>query len=195
MSSLLTERLPQTVQIDGVEVKINTDYRIFVNLELTLQDDILSDEEKIYRMLKLCYPSIPKNIVEALEQIMWFYSCGKKDKKKRSRKPLYRFDCDGDYIYSAFLSQYSIDLQELPYMHWWKFRSLFQSLGDDNEITKIIGYRNMEITGKMTNDQKRFYKRMKEQYKLPMPEHKSQMVEEIEEALINGGDINHILQR
>ena len=60
MSSLLTERLPQTVQIDGVEVKINTDYRIFVNLELTLQDDILSDEEKIYRMLKLCYPSIQK---------------------------------------------------------------------------------------------------------------------------------------
>lgn len=65
MSSLLTERLPQTVQIDGVEVKINTDYRIFVNLELTLQDDILSDEEKIYRMLKLCYPSIPKNIVRS----------------------------------------------------------------------------------------------------------------------------------
>ena len=115
------------------------------------------------------------------------------DKRTKSNKVLYRFDCDSSYIYSAFLSQYRLDLQELPYMHWWKFRSLLQGLSEENEFIKIIGYRAMEISSKMTIDQKRFYKKMKEQHKIPMSEKKSRLISEVEEALMNGGDIGQLL--
>lgn len=125
--------------------------------------------------------------------MIWFYTCGKVDKRTKSNKVLYRFDCDSSYIYSAFLSQYRLDLQELPYMHWWKFRSLLQGLSEENEFIKIIGYRAMEISSKMTIDQKRFYKKMKEQHKIPMSEKKSRLISEVEEALMNGGDIGQLL--
>lgn len=193
MDFSLTKKLPETVLIDGAAVEINTDFRTSIEFELLLQDDTISDEERVGKALYLYYPRIPKNLADAVEQMIWFYTCGQVDKRTKSSKVLYRFDCDSSYIYSAFLSQYRLDLQELPYMHWWKFRSLLQGLSEDNEFIKIIGYRAMEISSKMTSDQKRFYKKMKEQHKIPMSEKKSCLISEVEEALMNGGDISHIL--
>lgn len=182
-----------TVRIDGAEIPIRTDFRISIEFELLMQDDMLSDEEKLIKALSLYYKSVPDNIGEALEQCLWFYSCGNTEKKKKSVKTLYRFDVDADYIYAAFLSQYKIDILELPYMHWWKFRSLFQGLSEENEFTKIVGYRAVEISSKMSSEQKRFYKKMKEQYKIPMSEKKIKLVNDVEEALLSGADLSHIL--
>lgn len=193
MDFSLTKKLPETVLIDGAAFEINTDFRTSIEFELLLQDDTISDEERVGKALYLYYPRIPRNLADAVEQMIWFYTCGKVDKRTKSNKVLYRFDCDSSYIYSAFLSQYRLDLQELPYMHWWKFRSLLQGLSEDNEFIKIIGYRAMEISSKMTSDQKRFYKKMKEQYKIPMSEKKSRLINEVEEALMNGGDISQLL--
>ncbi len=195
MDFSLTKKLPETVLIDGAAVEINTDFRMSIEFELLLQDDTISDEERVGKALYLYYPRIPKNLADAVEQMIWFYTCGKVDKRTKSNKVLYRFDCDSSYIYSAFLSQYRLDLQELPYMHWWKFRSLLQGLSEDNEFIKIIGYRAMEISSKMTSEQKRFYKKMKEQHKIPMSEKKSCLISEVEEALMNGGDISQLLGR
>lgn len=195
MDFSLTKKLPETVLIDGAAVEINTDFRMSIEFELLLQDDTISDEERVGKALYLYYPRIPKNLADAVEQMIWFYTCGQVDKRTKSSKVLYRFDCDSSYIYSAFLSQYRLDLRELPYMHWWKFRSLLQGLSEDNEFIKIIGYRAMEISSKMTSDQKRFYKKMKEQHKIPMSEKKSCLISEVEEALMNGGDISQLLGR
>lgn len=193
MSFLLNKKLPMTVRIDGAEIPIRTDFRISIEFELLMQDDMLSDEEKLIKALSLYYKSVPDNIGEALEQCLWFYSCGNTEKKKKSVKTLYRYDVDADYIYAAFLSQYKIDILELPYMHWWKFRSLFQGLSEENEFTKIVGYRAVEISSKMSSEQKRFYKKMKEQYKIPMSEKKIKLVNDVEEALLSGADLSHIL--
>ena len=195
MDFSLTKKLPETVLIDGAAVEINTDFRTSIEFELLLQDDTISDEERVGKALYLYYPRIPKNLPDAVEQMIWFYTCGQVDKRTKSSKVLYRFDCDSSYIYSAFLSQYRLDLQEILYMHWWKFRSLLQGLSEDNEFIKIIGYRAMEISSKMTSDQKRFYKKMKEQHKIPMSEKKSRLISEVEEALMNGGDISQLLGR
>ena len=45
---------------------------------------------------------------------------------------------DNDLIYSAFKDQYSIDLQEIEYLHWWKFKAMFDALKDDNKIVEIM---------------------------------------------------------
>lgn len=195
MNCLLTEKLPCTVRIDKKDVSINTDFRASIEFELIMQDDMLSDEEKLIKILLLYYNQIPENINEALEQCLWFYSCGKLGKKRKSSKTLYRFDTDAEYIYSAFLAQYGMDIVDIPYMHWWKFRSLFLGLDEENEFVKIMGYRGIEISGKMTNEQKRFYKKMKERYKIPMSEKKNKMIKDIEDALLSGGDLNQIMQR
>lgn len=191
--NILSDKLPTNVLIDGVEVQVNTDFRISIAFELLADEDV-SEIEKLEKALELYYPVIPGNLNAAVERILWFYKCGKEQKRgKKSSKVLYRFDCDDDYIYSAFLTQYGVDLQEVEYLHWWKFRSMFQGLKEDNEIVKIIGYRAMDISGKMSKEQKRFYQEMKERYKLPISQKKKEKLDRVEEALLNGGDLSGIL--
>ena len=51
------------------------------------------------------------------------------------------YELDSDYIYSAFLSQYGIDLLEVEDLHWHKFLALMKGLKDDEIICKIMSYR------------------------------------------------------
>ena len=48
-------------------------------------------------------------------------------------KPVYSFEHDARCIYSDFLRCYGIDLEQVPYMHWWKFLILFEGLPQDTE--------------------------------------------------------------
>jgi hypothetical protein len=61
------------------------------------------------------------------------------------RKNLFSFSIDYPYILSAFLRDYGIDLIDIKYLHWWKFRMLFDGLSEDNEIKKRIMYRGMNL--------------------------------------------------
>ena len=73
--------------------------------------------EKLSNGLILYYPIIPANILEAIEKIMWFYSCGKDNNvtnngndENANNSKIYDYNYDDDYIFSAFISQYRIDL-------------------------------------------------------------------------------------
>ena len=74
MDFSLTKKLPETVLIDGAAVEINTDFRMSIEFELLLQDDTISDEERVGKALYLYYPRIPKNLADAVEQMIWFYT-------------------------------------------------------------------------------------------------------------------------
>ena len=75
-------------------------------------------------------------------QVVWFYACGKRWREKRAGavegatevQRIYSFEHDDDYIYSAFLTQYHIDLQDIEYLHWWKFKALLRTLSSDLEL-------------------------------------------------------------
>ena len=163
---LLTSPLPESVAIGGQEYAINTDFRIGIRFEGLLSKK-MGESERILEMLRLYYPVIPPDPVEAIQQILWFYRCGKEmQEPKGTDMPAYSFGQDDGYIFAAFVDQYHIDLAETQYLHWWKFRSMFQSLKEDCEIMKIMGYRTVKITGSMSAEQRAFYKRMKKLYEL-----------------------------
>lgn len=200
---MLIDVLPENVEIDGEEYKINTDFRISILFEMLIQDDSISDEEKGKNALSLYYPVIPINTTVAIDKIIWFYSCGKKENDindscqsgagDSSKGQIYSYDHDDEYIYSAFLGQYGIDLQDIEKLHWWKFKALFKSLKEDTEIVKIMGYRAMDISGDMPKAQKDFYRKMKKIHAIPLPKNEVEKINEIERALLNGGDISNLL--
>lgn len=164
--SLLTSPLPKSVAIGGQDYAINTDFRVGIQFEGLLSRQ-MGESERILEMLRLYYPIIPPDSVEAIQQILWFYRCGKEERSiTDSSTPAYSFEQDDGYIFAAFVDQYQIDLSEIDYLHWWKFRSMFQSLRDDTEIMKIMGYRTIKITGSMSAEQRTFYKQMKKLYEL-----------------------------
>lgn len=165
--SLLTSPLPKSVAIGGQDYAINTDFRVGIQFEGLLLKK-MGESERILEMLRLYFPIIPPDPVEAIQQILWFYRCGKaiSDESRSTDAPAYSFDQDDGYIYSAFLDQYGVDLSDVTHLHWWKFRSMFQALKDDTEIMKIMGYRTVKITGSMSAEQRAFYKRMKKIYEI-----------------------------
>lgn len=174
--NILIDEVPEYVEIDGIEYKINTDFRIGIMFELLIQDNTLTDMEKVEIALNLYYPEIPHDPIQALEKILWFYRCGKEydaespqegTEGTTQQQAIYSFEHDAEYIYAAFLDQYGIDLQDIEHLHWWKFRALFKGLKEDNLIVKIMGYRAIKIDDNMTDSEKRFYRRMKKIYALP----------------------------
>jgi len=197
--NILIDVLPRKVEIDNREYKINYDFRTSILFEIMIQDDELDDKEKIYNALLLYYPVIPDNLEEAIKQILWFYRGGKDINEGSSGVSMgkstraYSFEYDDDYIYSAFLTQYDIDLQDIEDLHWWKFKAMFRALKEDNEIVKIMGYRSMPINTNMSKEQKDFYSNMKRIYAIPMSKSKKQKVTEIENALMENGDLRGIL--
>ncbi len=166
VDNILLDTLPKS--ICGLE--INTDFRYSIAFELLMSDKNLSDKEKIQQAFILYFkePFAIKNQVEALEGILWFYSAGAATNKTQNReeKPIYSYEYDDIYIFSAFLSQYGIDLNR-ENLHWWKFKAMFQSLNEDHTISKIMKYRSMKISPKLSKEEKQFYRNMKRIYALP----------------------------
>ncbi|WP_346961626.1 bacteriophage Gp15 family protein [Clostridium sp.] len=197
--NILIDILPQKVEIDNIEYRINYDFHTSILFEIMMQEDELDDKEKINNALLLYYPVIPDNFEEAIKQILWFYRGGKEINGGSSGVAMgkstraYSFEYDDDYIYSAFLTQYGIDLQDIEDLHWWKFKAMFKSLKEDNEIVKIMGYRSMTINSNMSKEQKDFYSNMKKIYAIPLSKSKKQKVTEIENALMGNGDLSGIL--
>ena len=170
--NILIDLLPSSVKIDGTEYEINSDFRTSVLFSLLMEDDSLNEEEKVLQALNLYYPVVPDNLEKAIEQIKWFYSCGKLDKPignkkaRASSKKVFDFEVDANYIYSAFMSQYNIDLQDIGQLHWWKFKALLEGLKEDNKLSKIIQYRSMDLSKIKDKEQRKFYKDMQKQYSL-----------------------------
>ncbi|CAM3017706.1 bacteriophage Gp15 family protein [Hathewaya histolytica] len=198
--NILIDILPTTVNIEGEDYEINSDFRTSILFELLMQDPELNHENKVIQVLQLYYSTIPKNINEAIEKILWFYRCGKdeiKSKNKGAGKTIqvYSYEYDDDYIYSAFLDQYGVDLQDMEYLHWWKFKAMFKSLKEDNELVKIMGYRVIDLGKIKDKEQKNYYKKMKELYKIPtnISKNEKEKLNKIEEILLNGGDLDKIL--
>lgn len=149
-------KLPYFVKLKNKKYAIKTDFRIFAEYEEEMQDRNEKNRKKaIAKVLSRFYPAfleiIEKNLLEeAINQFMWFYECGRKNYHKvksgkgTKREEIYSFNYDDEYIYSAFLEKYRIDLSK-SYVHWWKFQALLKGLGEC-EFTKIKGYR--AYTGK-----------------------------------------------
>ena len=197
--NMLIDILPLKIKIEGMAYDINSDFRTSMIFELMMGDKELDDKQKIEQALLLYYPKIPNNINEAIEQMLWFYRCGKDmvtsgGNGKGKSNQIYSFDFDDGYIYSAFLDQYYIDLQDAD-LHWWKFKALFKSLKEDNEIVKIMGYRSMDLNKIKDKEEKAYYKKMKDLYKIKNISSKDEIekLDSIENALSNGGDLSKLL--
>lgn len=197
--NLLIDALPKKLWIGDKEYPIRWDFRIGILYELLMLDEDVEGAEKPLLALRLFYPEIPHNWKGALEGIQWFYRLGdeernlEKNLRKKSREKIYSFEQDATYIYSAFLEQYGIDLTQERQLHWWKFRALFQGLGEDTKFCKIMGYRSMELSENMGKEQREFYRRMKTLYRLPSSKDEEEKLSAIEHALLSGGDLAGLL--
>ena len=192
----LTESLPTSLTINGVEYPINTDFRAVLRYNEMLKGNT---EDADYLMKCMCciYKKIPSDVAAALERLNWFMQCGKEEKKHRPPNKVlginsnlpFDFDEDGELIYSAFRRNdvYGIDLLKIEYLHWWEFMAMLNDIPSDTYLSRVMEYRTIDTTNNsLSNDQKTFYKAMQRYHKIQVQkEHRN---EELIQALKEGRD-------
>lgn len=172
--NILLDRLPQYTSSG---LRIRTDFRESIKFELLMQDRRINEKDKIMQALNLYYYDLKeiKDIKQAINDLLWFYRCGKEIEKQEDSseetepktKQIYSYEFDDEYIYSAFMEQYKIDLNSIKYLHWWKFKALFKSLNENTQFVKIMGYRAIDLSKIKDKDLKANYRKMQKTYALP----------------------------
>lgn len=217
--NLLIDIPPESVKIGKREYAINADFRTSILFELLMSDDEVDVPAKLIQAVDLYFEEYPgqESIEDVIKAIMWFYGCGRSDKEQILQKPkkkasqgdieadkqqdddpeehqrAYSFDYDDEYIYAAFRQQYGIDLAEVKFLHWWKFRAMFKSLDSECQFVKIMGYRTTKITKNMSKTEKEYIRKMKKIHALPVSEKEWKEQNALAEALMNGGDLTGLL--
>ena len=190
---------PDQAIVNGERYEIRTNFRTSILFELMMQDDGLDARTKVWKGLNLYFPVIPDDLSAAVDAALWFYRCGREETmlqkrmaERKGKKQVYSFEHDAGRIYAAFLLAYKIDLQDVEYMHWWRFRYLFESLPKDCEFVRAMEYRSVELD-KVPEGQKEWYGKMKHMYALPLSKEEDNRQTAIENALLNGGDLSGLL--
>lgn len=126
--------LPYTLEVDGVEREINTDFRDIINIFIALNDNELSPQDKTIVMLNNLYKcdiEELQNIQEAIDKASWFMDWGKEYTEKKDSPKLMDWEQDYNMIIAAVNNKVKTveDVRELPHLHWWTFLGYFSERG------------------------------------------------------------------
>jgi hypothetical protein len=144
--NILIDELPKKVEIDGEEIEINTDYRNVLLYFRVLKDEEIEDRDKLEIATRLFFKRTPRNIEEAMRYINEEYivcSSRKKIKVCEKEKLVFDFEQDGGLIYASFWQEYKINLIDVK-MHWYVFKALFDGLGEETVLRRVIEFRKMK---------------------------------------------------
>lgn len=164
----LYDGYPKSINIDGQNYIVNTDFRLMMRFELCAQCDDRLGIAQIVR--EFYYDNIPQDIEKAVHGVVVFYLCGDEPEKKDSqnnseKKRCYAFDEDWKYITAAFRHQYNIDISAAK-MHWYEFSALFSGLTDETEFVKIMQYRCTDPRKIKNNEERNRIRRLQQRYAL-----------------------------
>ena len=153
--------------------RIDPAFQNGIQIMQLMEDDEVSESEKVWLAAGLLFLDPPESIQETLEGIAWFmggWNTDRPDGAEKKETPVMDWDMDQWRIYSAFRKQYGIDLN-CAQMHFWAFMGLLTTL-DDCAFTRVADIRAKNLEGKMDPKEKSFYKQAKKRYAIGRREEK-----------------------
>ena len=169
--NILTEQLPDFIDISGKIYKINCDFRTCLRIILAFEDETLTGFEKQAILLSNLYQAQPENIQAAIDQANVFLNGGKVGEEDDGipRPRLYSFSKDADFIFAAFRQTHGIDLQKTE-LHWFEFLALFMDLGSETTFSSLIGLRKRIKNGTASKEERQAAREMGEAFEIPEPD-------------------------
>lgn len=172
--NIFYESLPESVCISGREYKIITDFREWIRFSDMLKSDI-TDGFKMMFTKEMFLNALPEpfDFVEILNAFTSFLvmrevqmpiSAPTDNEKSKSNLS---YEYDAPYIISAFLRDYGIDLLDIPYLHWWKFKMLLDGLDEKNQIKERVYYRDVDASKIQDKEERKRVLRVKRVIALP----------------------------
>lgn len=161
----LYQKPPESIIVSGVEYPVETDFRAWVRFQGILLADGTNDGKAAKICDLMAEMGLPQT-KETLDSMLQFYAGASTENNTGGGKNVraYDFERDSEYIFSAFLDSYGIDLTTES-LHWWRFKALFKSLPEDCQMCKIMMYRTIDLK-KVPKEQRKFYREMKARYSL-----------------------------
>lgn len=171
--NLFYEEYPDTILVNDVEIPVITDFREYIKLMDMLNDSKLLSHEKAYFLLQY-FKEIPKDFSAAIDALIGFVLMDElqtaestNNQNETPKKEVYSFEYDYPFIFSAFLSEYGINIRTIPYMHWWEFRLLFDGLPEKTEIKQRIMYRSIDLNEIKDKDERKRIQKIQNAIRLP----------------------------
>ena len=142
--------LPKSVEIQGTDYDIRSDYRDILTICAALSDVELNDQEKAYVVLAVFYPDFEEmpsqHWQEALEKCFAFVNCGQEETQISAQK-LVDWEQDFQYIVAPINRVMGQEIRSVEYLHWWTFISAYYEIGDCL-FSQIVRIRNLLAKGK-----------------------------------------------
>lgn len=177
--NLFYEKYPKVLEVHGDFYPIITDFREYIRLLDMLKCKELNDIQRIMILKEYFLKdiSIDSEAIHALTEFitMDLKNCEKKeeyqkDQEETGNKNLFSYETDYPYILSGFLRDYGIDLETVNYLHWWKFRMLFDGLSEDTEIKQRIMYRGINLSEIKDKEERKRISKIQRSIQLPAEE-------------------------
>ena len=170
--NVMFEAFPQTVEVDGKEYKIVTDFREWIKLHELFQNTRKFSRATLDMILDWYEDDPPEDdreAVRALQDFLLAESLQEDDftdektgqRVRQPEKPSFSFSQDAILIYSAFREIYGIDITNISYMHWWQFLVLFWGLPENTQIKERIYYRSVDLNDIESKEERKRIKKIK----------------------------------
>lgn len=167
MFNVMLDKLPEKYK----GYPINSDFRIGIQMFQIMNDSELSEMEQMYKACELLFDvddadQFP-DMKTMQDGIQWFLSGWYTDNPVNDEKNDHKdmdYDVDQWRIFSAFLTQFGINLNTVD-MHFWVFMGLLSTL-EECAFTRIVDIRTKKIDPKMKPSDKKALKEVKERYAL-----------------------------
>jgi len=167
MFNVMLDKLPEKYK----GYPINSDFRIGIQMFQIMNDSELSEMEQMYKACELLFDvddadQFP-DMKTMQDGIQWFLSGWYTDNPVNDEKKDHKdmdYDVDQWRIFSAFLTQFGINLNTVD-MHFWVFMGLLSTL-EECAFTRIVDIRTKKIDPKMKPSDKAELRKVKERYAL-----------------------------
>lgn len=187
LSRAKSKIVPESMELpDGRTVKVNADFRCVLKCLRTLKNPAYTDAQKEAFISLYFFNGI--GVFQPCRMMEAFLSDGTSE--DMFDDPVMDFEQDADVIYASFLQEYGIDLIDVPYLHWNKFKALLSGLGGDTALGKRIALREMD-TSKLPPKEKAKAERAKRRVQLeaePLTKEEKRLQKLLDDALAEGRD-------
>lgn len=156
--NVLFEPFPDSVEVDGQQYPVVTDFREWIKLHelfMNVQKFSIHELHMILEWYEDEQPVNKTNAVRALQDFLIAKELSPEqateneedgsEPGEQSGKPSFSFSQDAVCIYSDFRAVYGIDITNIRYMHWWQFLTLFYGLPENSQIKERMYYRSVDL--------------------------------------------------
>ena len=145
--NILTDALPESVEVDGERYPIHTNFRDWISFFLLHEVKELTVVEKIHISMN-GYREMPVNRMAAYQALQEVAACKSlpkaKGKSAGATAPVFSYLHDSPYLFADFLRFYQINLQTTQ-LHWFAFNALFEGMPEDSSTKQRIAYRSVNL--------------------------------------------------